>query len=396
MAIDTPARLVILGAGPIGLEAALYARFLGYDVEIFEQGRLAENLRRTPHLQLPGPFADYSSPLGLAALAAQDENFHPPAPHDRLTTGQWIERYLEPLASTDLLADQLRLHTAVIAVGRSGFLKGECADDEVRGDYPLRLLTSDAQGQEQIVEADGVIDATGTYGTPNFLGEGGIPARGERAARLRRDNPLISYLPDLLGTARATYLDRHTVVVGDGELAQQAVAWLASLASESGATRVTWVRRALPETDVEPTASVTVYGGTAVQALAPHIASGGWELELVGQHAGPLVGDRLLALVGYRPDTCLFEELHVPVDLAGRQIGTSGPLLTTDAFHATGATPAGGVLPEPHYHVIGAKSGGRLSPLGYRQGLDQIRRLFALLGDRPSLDLYAGAVRLPR
>jgi len=42
MAIDTPARLVILGAGPIGLEAALYARFLGYDVEIFEQESLHE------------------------------------------------------------------------------------------------------------------------------------------------------------------------------------------------------------------------------------------------------------------------------------------------------------------------------------------------------------------
>ncbi|MEC9117285.1 MAG: FAD-dependent oxidoreductase, partial [Planctomycetota bacterium] len=34
MAIDTPATIAILGAGPIGLEAALYARFLGYEVTV--------------------------------------------------------------------------------------------------------------------------------------------------------------------------------------------------------------------------------------------------------------------------------------------------------------------------------------------------------------------------
>ncbi|HVW37886.1 MAG TPA: FAD-dependent oxidoreductase, partial [Pirellulales bacterium] len=46
MAVDTPARIAILGAGPIGLEAALYARYLGYDVDIYERGRAAENLLR--------------------------------------------------------------------------------------------------------------------------------------------------------------------------------------------------------------------------------------------------------------------------------------------------------------------------------------------------------------
>ena len=39
MAIDTPARLAILGAGPIGLEAALYARFLGYDVDVTSENK---------------------------------------------------------------------------------------------------------------------------------------------------------------------------------------------------------------------------------------------------------------------------------------------------------------------------------------------------------------------
>ena len=42
MAIDTPARIAVLGAGPIGLEAALYARFLGYDVDVYERGKVAD------------------------------------------------------------------------------------------------------------------------------------------------------------------------------------------------------------------------------------------------------------------------------------------------------------------------------------------------------------------
>ena len=35
-------RIAILGAGPIGLEAALYARTLGHTVMVFEQGQVAD------------------------------------------------------------------------------------------------------------------------------------------------------------------------------------------------------------------------------------------------------------------------------------------------------------------------------------------------------------------
>ncbi|HKD37575.1 MAG TPA: FAD-dependent oxidoreductase, partial [Pirellulales bacterium] len=44
MAVESPARIAVLGAGPIGLEAALYARYLGYEVDVYERGRVAEHL----------------------------------------------------------------------------------------------------------------------------------------------------------------------------------------------------------------------------------------------------------------------------------------------------------------------------------------------------------------
>ncbi|MEX0711597.1 MAG: NAD-binding protein, partial [Pirellulales bacterium] len=72
MAIDTPARIAVLGAGPIGLEAALYGRYLGYDVDVYERGGVARNLLDWGHVRLFTPFGGNRTALALAALAAQD------------------------------------------------------------------------------------------------------------------------------------------------------------------------------------------------------------------------------------------------------------------------------------------------------------------------------------
>ena len=50
---------------------------------------------------------------------------------------------------------------------------------------------------------------------------------------------------------------------------------------------------------------------------------------------------------------------------------------------------------EPNYHVLGAKSFGRRRGFRMVDGLGQIRRLFQVLGDRETLDLYA-SVKLPK
>src|SRR3954454_10912892 len=114
MAIDTPARLAILGAGPIGLEASLYARFLGYEVVIYEAEGVAASIRRWGHVRMFTPFGMSRTTLGVAAIQAQDESYRPPADDAQLTGHEWIEWYLLPLAGTDLLADCLRLNTAVV------------------------------------------------------------------------------------------------------------------------------------------------------------------------------------------------------------------------------------------------------------------------------------------
>ena len=52
------------------------------------------------------------------------------------------------------------------------------------------------------------------------------------------------------------------------------------------------------------------------------------------------------------------------------------------------------VSPEPDFYILGAKSYGRTSSFLVSVGLQQIRELFALIGDREDLDLYAGAETL--
>ncbi|HEX7450187.1 MAG TPA: NAD-binding protein, partial [Pirellulales bacterium] len=154
MAVDTPARIAILGAGPIGLEAALYARYLGYDVDVYERGRVTENMLRWGHVRLFTPWQRNVSPLGVAALRAQDESWRPPPDDALLSARELVNLYYHPLAHSDLLVDSLRTHTDVMAIGRQGQLKGENAGSDARIFADFRVLLRDGAGNERVETAD--------------------------------------------------------------------------------------------------------------------------------------------------------------------------------------------------------------------------------------------------
>ena len=76
----------------------------------------------------------------------------------------------------------LRRGTEAVGVARSGLLKGAMAG---RPGTPFRVLVaryreSTEEEEEEVLVADAVVDATGTFGARNWLGRGGLPARGER------------------------------------------------------------------------------------------------------------------------------------------------------------------------------------------------------------------------
>ena len=422
MAVDTPARVAVLGAGPIGLEAAIYARFLGYDVDIYERGRVAENLLRWGHVRLFSPFGMNRSALGLAALSAQDADWRPP-PDNALLTGREIaEQYYIPLAMSDLLVDNLHQRTEVVAIGREGLLKGEhIGEDDVRIDAPFRILLRDRSDEhltERLATADVVIDATGTFGTHNWLGEAGIPAPGELAAFAA-----IEYgLPDVLGADREKYAHRHTLVIGSGYSAATTVVALEELARQAPYTSITWITRSpnpsaegpirlipddrLPERERLARAAnrlagddcdhVTHWPETVVDALT-HPGDGSFVVQLKGRHAGEVSVDRMIANVGYRPDRRIYSELQVHECYA-----TDGPMKlsaalcnqqSADCLDQTTGGAQTLLNPEPDFYILGAKSYGRNSRFLIATGLNQIRDLFTIIGDREDLDLYTSIAK---
>jgi hypothetical protein len=420
MAIDTPARIAVVGAGPIGLEAALYARFLGYDVLVFDRESIAAAVARWGHVSLFTPFEACRSTLGLAALRAQDENYKPPADDELLTGRQWIDRYLFPLSQTDLLADSLRLNTTVVGIGKEELLKGDLAFHEDRGDWPFRLLVRDASGQERIEEADCVLDCSGVCTQPNWLGHGGLPAVGEIALA-----PQIEHCwPDILRSQRGRYAGRHTLLVGGSCSAATNAVALAQLMRESPGTRLTWITRRegpagaggpitiLPDDPfparaalaaqanrlaADSTSGIQWWPRSVVERISRANEQAAFEVVLAGQHAGQYTFDNVIANVGFRPDIRLHEELQVRQCPITQEAGAPRPGLPGN--QSDGEQPEGPralLQPEPNYYVLGAKSFGRQPSFVFAAGLTQIRDVFTIIGDRASLDLYASAVHLAR
>src|SRR3954453_20130111 len=111
MTIHTQPRLAILGAGPIGLEAALAAAERGWELTVYEAGRsVGANVRDWGHVRLFTPWEMNVSPRARRALrAASNGDVRPrgavpggdrlPAGDELPTGAELAERLLEPLAA---------------------------------------------------------------------------------------------------------------------------------------------------------------------------------------------------------------------------------------------------------------------------------------------------------
>ena len=188
---DRPLRVAVLGAGPVGLDAALAGLDAGYEVNVYDAGgRPSNNVRDWGHVRLFSPWSMNVSPrmrrhaarAGLP-LDVDEEAF--------LTGHDLADRLLDPLWARACPKSSLHLGTCVVAVGRAGLLKHEEIGSPERGRRPFRILLRDAEGREWVESADVVLDCTGKYGNPNTLGDGGIPAPGEQllGARIERRIP---------------------------------------------------------------------------------------------------------------------------------------------------------------------------------------------------------------
>src|SRR5260370_1408839 len=115
-------RLAILGAGPIGLEAALYAAYLQLPFIIFERGRVGEHLQQWGHVKLFSPFGMNVTSLGLARVRADAPQQKLPGDNDCISGKEHLATYLEPLARSSLLRERIRTEVAVHPARHAGDL----------------------------------------------------------------------------------------------------------------------------------------------------------------------------------------------------------------------------------------------------------------------------------
>jgi thioredoxin reductase len=397
---DAP-RIAVLGAGPVGLEAALVAHRLHLPITVYERGRVGEHLHRWGHVRLFTPFGMNSTSLGRAAIQAGDPQHEFPASGDCTTGREHVAAYLEPLAN--VLADRIRGDSHVIAIGRRGFLKGTGLGDARRGQQSFCLLLRDSKQRERVEEADVVLDCTGTYGHHRWLGDGGIPAAGETAA-----GPHIAYgLEDVQGERRGFYAGKTVLVIGDGYSAATTVCGLAAVAEQHPETWVIWVARCTSTQPLRRIANDPLRERDRLAVRANNLATrtdGNVEfhpqtvidgVEFAGQDRGFRVAarcagkprtwetDRLIANVGYTPDSGIYRELQVhecyaslgPMSLAAALLKHAG----SDGLPIPSPGAAALRNPEPNFFILGAKSYGRNSSFLLRTGFEQVREVFTLI-----------------
>ncbi len=384
MAKAEPPRVAVIGAGPVGIEAALYARAAGCRVAVYDRGQVGEHLMRWGHARMFTPFGMNTTPLGTQTLRHERRARDVPADADLLTGREFRAAYLVPLAESEALLEAMHPQHAVLNVGRAGAVKKSEPDD---GRRPFRLLVRAVNGPERIDTADVVLDCTGTFNTPNWLGDGSIPAVGELAAR-----PHVAHgLEDVLGERRSHYAGKSIALVGGGYSAGATVCQLVDLAADHPEMWVFWLTNGprgapLPRLANDPLrerdrlavkanslatrcdANLEFHPQTLLDEVVCHGPEQGFRL--TGRSAGKPVTwevERVIGCVGYRADLRL----------------TAG--LTVDE-------PAGRAeTREPGYYLLGAKSHGRDSGFLVRDGHEQIRTVFARLLGNPRLDLFVAA-----
>jgi thioredoxin reductase len=393
----TPGSLpvAVIGAGPVGLAAAAHLSERGVPFLVFEAGDdVAASVREWAHVQLFSPWSYDIDPAARRLLEAS--GWTAPGPDEHPTGGELIERYLEPLAELRGIAPGLRTNRRVTAITRARTDKVTTAS---RGETPFVIVTDGPHGPQRTLAA-AVIDASGTWLTPNPLGAEGIPATGERDAGDRID----AGIPDVLGRDRRRYAGRRIAVVGSGHSAQNVVRDLAALVERHRDTRVTWiVRRA---------EAGQMFGGRANDQLpergrlggdAQHAVERGlvdlvtgfrieWVLDDVDgvtlvANDGRVIGafDRIVKATGFRPDLSPLFELRVDVDPVLQSARMLAPMIDPNV-HSCGSVPPHGAAelahPEPGFYIVGAKSYGRAPTFLLATGYEQVRSVVAeLAGD---------------
>jgi glycine/D-amino acid oxidase-like deaminating enzyme len=411
--------VLVIGAGPVGLAAAAHLLERGERPLVIEAGPSAGSaVRQWAHVRMFSPWR-YNIDAASRRLLEQTAWREPNLQH--LPTGAEIfSDYMEPLATSTPLREHIRYGERVVAVTRQDMDKVRTKDRETRP-FVVRTLAPDGTVREHLAQA--VLDASGTWTTPNPLGADGLPAPGEEQNADRIDYGI----PDVRGARRAEFAGRTTLVVGGGHSAFNAVLELLELRDDVPDTRIVWAMRkqsldkvfgggaadGLPARgELGRRARAAVESG-AVTLLNPFsirrvARTEDGRLEVGGLLPdGPraVVTDRVIVATGFRLDLAMLREVRLELDPALESARALGPLIDPNEHSCGTVRPHGArelAHPEKGFYIVGMKSYGRAPTFLLATGYEQVRSVVAeLAGDheaaaRVELDLpETGVCSLP-
>ncbi|HLF09342.1 MAG TPA: NAD(P)-binding domain-containing protein [Dehalococcoidia bacterium] len=386
--------IAVIGAGPVGLAAAAHLAGRNQPFVVLEAGPSAGHaMRQWGHVQLFSPWRYCVDPESRRLL--EQTGWQAPDPESLPTGDDLVDLYLHALAGHPSIAPHLRLNAPVVRIGRQGIDKVRSAG---RDSHPFELRLQD--GTRLLARA--VIDATGTWFTPNPLGANGLPAAGETEASTH----LAYGIPDVLGAAASRYAGKRVLVVGGGHSAINSVLNLLELKQRYPATTVIWALRrstldrvyggesadALPARGALGTRAREAIESGSLELLAPfsidRVESAGSQVTLHGRRGEldySLCVDQVIVATGFRPDLDMLRELRLSLDSGLEATSALGSLIDPNV-HSCGTVPPHGYRelahPEPGFFVVGMKSYGRAPTFLMATGFEQARSVVAhLAGD---------------
>jgi NADPH-dependent 2,4-dienoyl-CoA reductase/sulfur reductase-like enzyme len=387
--------VVVVGAGPIGLAAAAELLERGLEPLVLEAGpRAGAAVAQWNYVRVFSRWGELIDPAAARLLTGSA--WQPPSDDGYPTGAQWVSEYLKPLA--DALGDRVRFGSRVVGVARRG---RDRLVDAGRDTEPLTVHVLTAGGVEQRITAQALVDASGTWGTPNPLGADGLPAIGEAGAAGR----IVYRVPDVGDPdVAARYAGKHVAVAGSGHSALTALIVLAELAQTHPDTRISWLLRRGGVGNAFGGGSADELPGRGALGLRAQAAVDAGQIRVVAgfrtsqvRRTGGLLTlvsqadtrvedvDEVVVLTGFRPDLSWLSELRLELDPILQAPTKLAPLIDPNVHSCGTVYPHGaGELahPEPGVFLVGMKSYGRAPTFLAMTGYEQVRSVAAkLAGD---------------
>lgn len=383
--------VAIIGAGPVGLAAAAHLADRGIAFTVLEAASgPAAAVEKWGHTRLFSAWREVVDPVARRLLEATGWTL--PAEGRAPTGRELVDAYLRPLAELPEIAVHIRYGARVTGIAREGMDRTRSADRE---NTPFLLRTPKGE-----LLARAVLDASGTYDSPNSLLSTGLPTI---------DDARISHaLPDVLGRERDRFAGRHTVVVGAGHSAANTLISLVRLQRDAPGTRITWLIRNANAVRVSSSADDGLVGRAQLGARVDRYVEAGtvekidsFEIDRVealpdgirlsGTRRGDLAtvtADVVVNATGFRPDLAPLREIRTDLDAVVEAPRLLAPLIDPNV-HSCGTVEPHGFRelthPEHGFFVVGMKSYGRAPTFLLATGYEQVRSIAAwLAGDLAS------------